>query len=48
MVKAGGKVNKDGHLKDVLRNQANDPVLNELKELIRRTKLEGKQFEPRH
>lgn len=34
MAKAGGKANKEGPLKDVLRNQANDPVLNELKELL--------------
>lgn len=34
MVKAGGKANKDGLLKDVSRNQANDPILNELKELL--------------
>ncbi len=34
MAKAGGKANKEGPLKDVLRNQENDPVLDELKELI--------------
>ena len=34
IAKAGGKANKEGPLKDVLRNQANDPVLNELKELL--------------
>ena len=34
MAKAGGKANKEGPLKDVLRNQASDPVLNELKELL--------------
>ncbi len=34
MAKAGGKANKEGHLKDVLRNQADDPVLDELKELL--------------
>jgi len=35
---AGGKAYKDGPLKDVLRNQAEDPVLNELQELILRDK----------
>lgn len=34
MVKAGAKVNKDGLLNDLLKNQENDPVLNELKELL--------------
>ncbi|MCP4274635.1 MAG: ankyrin repeat domain-containing protein [Gammaproteobacteria bacterium] len=36
LAKAGGKANKEGPLKDVLRNQADDPVLGELKELLLR------------
>ncbi len=34
MAKAGGKANKKEPLKDVLRNQADNPVLDELKELL--------------
>ncbi|MCP3677620.1 MAG: hypothetical protein GY721_08565, partial [Deltaproteobacteria bacterium] len=36
MAKAGGKAKKEGPLKDVLRNQVDDPVLDELKELLLR------------
>lgn len=38
ILKAGGKANKEESLKDVMRNQANDPVLDELKNLILRDK----------
>lgn len=34
ILKAGGKANKQGPLKDALRNQADEPVLDELKDLI--------------
>ena len=44
MVKAGGKANKEGTLKDVLRNQSNDPALDELKELILRDQPERELF----
>ena len=40
ILKAGGKANKEGHLKDVLRNHADDPVLDELKDLILRAEPE--------
>jgi len=39
IVKAGGKENKEASLKDVMRNQADDPVLDELKNLIFRDRL---------
>lgn len=41
MIKAGGKANKNELLKDVLRNQADDPVLEELKKLILHDKRPG-------
>lgn len=41
---AGGKANKDEPLKEILRNQADDPVLNELQELILRDKPAGELF----
>jgi len=44
IVKAGGKANKDESIKDVLRNQADDPVRDELKELILRDKPERELF----
>jgi len=44
ILKAGGRANKEGLLKDVLRNQADDPVLDELKELILRDKPERELF----
>ncbi len=34
LAKAGGKANKEGRLKDVMRNHADDPILDELKELL--------------
>ncbi len=44
ILKAGGKAYKDSPLKDVMRNQADDPVLNELQELILRDKPAGELF----
>ena len=40
IVKAGGKANQDESIKDVLKSQVEDPVIEELKELMGRDKLE--------
>jgi ankyrin repeat protein len=40
IAKAGGKANREGSIKDVMRNQVEDPVLEELKELILRDKIQ--------
>ncbi len=44
IVKAGGKANKEESLKDVMRNQADTPFLDELKNLILRDKPEKELF----